>query len=236
MQDRTTAIEAVALLDEPARRALYEWVVGQREAVSRDDAAAAVGVSRSLAAFHLDRLVRERLLVAEYRRLSGRTGPGAGRPAKLYRRAPGEVSISLPDRHYEVAAELMAESIETIAQGELPDELRISARKTGLEVGTEARRQAGPRPGRRRIREALLATLGERGYEPREAEGGEIRLGNCPFHALVEEHREIVCGMNLALADGMLTGLQSEALEAHLDPRPDECCVAIRPTPAPEAG
>ena len=88
MPNRADDIEAVALLDEPARRALYDWVVAQGDAVTRDAAAAAVGVSRSLAAFHLDRLVREELLVPEYRRMSGRTGPGAGRPAKLYRRGP----------------------------------------------------------------------------------------------------------------------------------------------------
>lgn len=228
MQDRADDIEAVALLDEPARRALYDWVVGQVDAVSRDAAAAAVGISRSLAAFHLDRLVREDLLVAEYRRLSGRSGPGAGRPAKLYRRGSREVSVSLPDRHYEVAARLMAESIHMIGAGELPEELRVSARQAGMVVGSQARRQAGPRPGRHRLRKALLSTLTERGYEPHELETREIRLGNCPFHALVGDHRDVVCGMNLALAEGILTGLGGVEFESRLDPQPGQCCVAFR--------
>jgi predicted ArsR family transcriptional regulator len=225
---RTDDIEAVALLDEQARRALYVWVVAQPEAVSREAAAAAVGVSRSLAAFHLDRLADSGLLAAEYRRLSGRTGPGAGRPAKLYRRGSREISVSLPTRDYEAAARIMAESMETIGHGDMPDELRESARRTGLAIGAQARRQAGPRPGRRRLADALLATLAERGYEPRAASTGEIRLRNCPFHALVEEHRDVVCGMNLALAEGMLAGLHGPAFEARLDPQPGECCVAIR--------
>jgi predicted ArsR family transcriptional regulator len=224
-------IEAIALLDEPTRRALYAWVVAQGDAVSRDAAAASAGVSRALAAFHLDRLVEEGMLIPEYRRLSGRTGPGAGRPAKLYRRGSREVAVSLPDRHYEVAAALMAESMQAIGQGGLPDELRTSAGRTGLAVGSKARRLAGPRPGRRRLQEALLAMLRERGYEPREAASDEIRLGNCPFDALVERHRDIVCGMNLALADGMLSGLRDDRFEASLDPRPDGCCVAIRVRP-----
>lgn len=231
MPNNAGDIEAIALLDEPTRRALYAWVVAQGHAVSRDAAAASVGVSRSLAAFHLDRLVEEGLLIPEYRRLSGRTGPGAGRPAKLYRRGSREVAVSLPDRHYEVAAGLMAESIDVIGQGVLPDELRASAERTGLAVGSQARRQAGPRPGRRRLQEALLAMLRERGYEPRAVAPDEIRLGNCPFDALVEDHRDIVCGMNLALADGMLSGLRDDRFEARLDPRPAGCCVAIRVRP-----
>lgn len=228
MTTRTDDIEAVALLDEPVRRALYDWVVAQEDAVSRDAAASAVGVSRSLAAFHLDRLVREGLLVPEYRRLSGRTGPGAGRPAKLYRRGPREIDVSVPTRRYDVAARLMAESMAAIGQGAVPDELRESARRTGRAVGSEARLQAGRRPARRRLREALVAALRGRGYEPREAASGEIRLGNCPFHALVADHRDLVCGMNLALADGMLSGLGGDELQAYSDPQPGQCCVAIR--------
>src|SRR4029079_17932770 len=95
-------IRAVALLDEPVRRQLYDLVAARQQAVSRDEAARGAGISRALAAFHLDRLVEAGLLAVEYRRLSGRTGPGAGRPAKLYRRAPGEISVSVPDRHYEL--------------------------------------------------------------------------------------------------------------------------------------
>lgn len=228
MPDRTDDIESVALLHEPARRALYDWVVVQDDAVSRDAAAAAVGVSRSLAAFHLDRLVAGGLLAAEYRRLSGRTGPGAGRPAKLYRRRPREVAVSLPDRHYEVAARLMAESIER-AGGGLREELGASARRAGIVVGSQARRQAGTRPGRRRLREALISTLSDRGYEPHEREKGEIRLGNCPFHVLIDDHRDLVCGMNLALTDGIFAGLGSSDYESRLDPQPGQCCVAICP-------
>src|SRR5919107_578403 len=115
MANATNDIEAVALLDEPVRRALYDWVIGQPEAVSRDAAAAGIGISRALAAFHLDRLVAHDLLGAEYRRLTGRTGPGAGRPAKLYRRGSRDVSVSLPDRRYEVPAKLFATAIERMA-------------------------------------------------------------------------------------------------------------------------
>lgn len=219
-------IEALALLAEPVRGALYRLVVDAGRAVSRDEAAAGVRVSRALAAFHLDRLVAAGLMVAEYRRLSGRTGPGAGRTAKLYRRGPREIAVSLPARRYEVPAELFAETIEQLDQ-QLPlDALRLSARRMGEDVGSAARKRAGRRPSQGRLREALLETLAERGYEPRET-SGEIRLGNCPFHALIDDHRELVCGMNLALADGLLKGLGDRTVVARLDPQPGQCCVAI---------
>ncbi len=101
-------IGAVATLAEPTRRRLYDLVVASREPVGRDDAVTALGISRELAAFHLDRLVEVGLLQTEFRRRSGRTGPGAGRPAKFYRRADRDLEVSLPPRHYERAADLMA--------------------------------------------------------------------------------------------------------------------------------
>lgn len=227
MPQDPTDIEAIALLDEPVRRALYEFVAGAGRAISRDEAAAAVDCSRALAAFHLDRLASAGLVAAEYRRLSGRTGPGAGRPAKLYRPGQREVAVSLPDRHYEVAAQLFAGTIED-AMGEIPPlPLREAARDIGRAVGSRFRRDAGLRPSRRRLRAGLLGALRERGYEPRESESGEIRLANCPFHALVEDHRQLVCGMNLALSEGILDGLGIGQIHARLDPQPGQCCVAI---------
>lgn len=234
MPSDPTDIEAVALLDEPVRRALYEWVVGAARAVSRDEAATAVDVSRALAAFHLDRLAHAALLVAEYRRLSGRTGPGAGRPAKLYRRGPREVAVSLPERRYEIPARLFATAIEQMGGQMPPGALRAAAHEVGKAVGSAARERAGPRPSRRRLRSALREALEERGYEPLEAASGEIRLRNCPFHALVDDHRELVCGMNLALADGLLDGLGDDRTRARLDPQPGQCCVAIAPVAKPQ--
>jgi predicted ArsR family transcriptional regulator len=219
-------IQAVALLDEPVRRDLYEWVVGAGRAVSRDEAAAAADVSRGLAAFHLDRLAGVGLLVAEYRRLSGRTGPGAGRPAKLYRRGPREVAVSLPERRYEIPAELFAATIEQLGEQLPPDALRTTARELGQSVGAAALTHAGQRVSQKRSRQALLETLADRGYEPRET-AGEIRLGNCPYHALVDEHRQLVCGMNLALIGGLIRGVGDRNAAARLYFQPDQCCVVI---------
>jgi predicted ArsR family transcriptional regulator len=222
-------IGAIAALGERARRMLYEYVVSQPEPVGRDQAARAVGIGRPLAAFHLDRLVEEGLLEASYRRLGGRSGPGAGRPSKLYRRAPVEVSISLPQREYELAARLLARAVAASPDDEPRAALDQAARQLGETIGHEAREVCGRRPSRRRIREAALATLRDRGFEPYDDQEGAVRLRNCPFHALAAEQPQLVCGMNLALVRGMIHGLGEEAGgEVVLDPAPDRCCVALR--------
>jgi predicted ArsR family transcriptional regulator len=226
MTNTPADMAAVSLLAEPIRGNLYEWVARAGRAVGRDETAKAHQISRALAAFHLDRLVAAGLLVTEYRRLSGRSGPGAGRPSKLYRPSSVEVAVSLPGRSYELPARLFAETIEQLEVNLPPHALSEAARATGLASGDAARRQMGRRRGRKRLREALLEALAERGYRPREA-SGEIRLGNCPFQALVDDHRTLVCGMNLALVEGLISGLRDPHLAARLDPMPELCCVAI---------
>jgi predicted ArsR family transcriptional regulator len=96
----------------------------------------------------------------------------------------------------------------------------------GEVIGAAARKQAGKRPTQKRLHEILLATLAERAYQPRE-EADEIRLRNCPFHALVADHRRVVCGMNLALIEGLTSGLGDRRVEARVDPGPGRCCVAL---------
>ena len=220
-------IEGLAALSEPARRDLYFYVARRRQDVSREEAAKATGVSRSLAGFHLDRLVEEGLLETSFRRLSGRAGPGAGRPAKLYRRSSRQIEVSLPERTYELAANILATAIDA---GEAPNvrkALDRTARSIGERIGGEARARAGPRPGRKRLVAGVVEALAARGYEP-EASAGEIRLRNCPFHALVAEHRDLVCGMNLALIEGVVKGLELPSAKPVLAPEPGMCCVRLK--------
>jgi predicted ArsR family transcriptional regulator len=216
----------LALLGDRVRRAIYLHVVSSDGEVSRDEAADAVGVSRSVASFHLDRLVEEGLLEAGFRRLSGRTGPGAGRPSKLYRRSGRQLDVTLPPRRYELAARLMAEAVDHSPASQARDALAESARTRGLRLGAEARARAGARPSRRRLLAELAATLVAEGYEP-ELVGAELRLRNCPFHALVGEHTQLVCGMNLDLLEGVAAGLAIPGLKPVLAPRPGLCCVCF---------
>lgn len=214
--DPTDPIAAVAALDEPTRRRLYDYVVRSREPVGRDEASEAVGVSRPTAAFHLDRLAEEGLLDVVHRRLSGRAGPGAGRPAKLYLRSAQEVEVSLPGRRYELAGELLAAAVE---ESELAGEpVRTAVANRALAVG----RQMGEATGG----SDPLPALEAHGFEPR-LEDGVVRLGNCPFHQLAQAHRDLVCGMNLHLLEGLLSGLEPSGYTASLAPTPGHCCVVL---------
>ncbi|MET9618202.1 helix-turn-helix transcriptional regulator [Kitasatospora indigofera] len=219
-------IDAIAVLQDPVRRRLYEYVVAQGREVGRNEAAEAAGVARTLAAHHLDRLTEAGLLASGSRRLSGRSGPGAGRPAKVYTRAAGEHSVSLPARDYRTAAELLAEAAE---EAGLDAGLCAAARRRGEAL----RGPAAPCGGLDEAMEVLAA----RGYEPHlegaeHSEGaagaagsGVVRMRNCPFHAVAERFPPLVCGMNLALLEGLL-GVDGP-VRARMDARPGECCVVV---------
>nr|WP_251063326.1 MULTISPECIES: helix-turn-helix domain-containing protein [unclassified Streptomyces] len=218
-------VSAVAALDEPTRRRLYDHVVRQPGPVSRDEAAEALGLARQTAAFHLDRLAAQSLLDVVYERRSGRSGPGAGRPAKLYRRSPRQVAVSLPDRRYELAGRLLAQAVEESAATGAPvrDVLHRKAEELGSQLGSQRGGQRSA-PG-----DAGLVDLLERhGFEPRR-EDEAIVLANCPFHALAREHTQTVCGMNLHLLRGVLRGVGETGFQACLAPQDGRCCVVLRP-------
>ncbi|MFF7603518.1 helix-turn-helix transcriptional regulator [Streptomyces mirabilis] len=215
-------IDAIAALQDPVRRRLYEYVAAQGREVGRNEAAEAAGVARTLAAHHLDRLAEAGLLESGSRRLTGRSGPGAGRPAKVYTRARAERSVSLPARDYRTAAELLAEAAE---QAGLDAELCAAARRRGEAL----RGSAAPCGGLEQAVEMLAA----RGYEP-HLEGAEgatgaaarvVRMRNCPFHAVAERFPPLVCGMNLALLEGLLG--TDGPVHARMDARPGDCCVVV---------
>jgi predicted ArsR family transcriptional regulator len=213
----------IACLAEPLRRALYRFVVTQAESVSREQAAAGVGVALHLAKFHLDKLVDDGLLDFEYRRPPDRRGPGAGRPAKLYRRSPREFRVSLPERSYELAAELLAQAITNAEHDGTPvaEALQRAAREAGLRLG-ETLASSGSDP-----RATVIAVLEESGYEPRTVPGG-VLLANCPFHSLARDYTELACGMNFDLIRGLLVRVRGAKLDAKLDPGPDRCCVRLQ--------
>lgn len=211
-------VSAVSALDEPIRRALFDHVRRSGSPVSRDEAAAAFGVARSTAAFHLDRLVDEGLLAVEFKRLTGRSGPGAGRPSKLYTRAAGEIAVMVPERRYEFAAALLVSAVEESTRTGEPvgDALRRVVRDTGRELGSAAG--------------SLEKVLDEHGFEPR-AEGDSIVLANCPFHRLAQQHAETVCNLNLELLRGVAAGASDREHAVVLDPGAGRCCVRVVPQP-----
>jgi predicted ArsR family transcriptional regulator len=227
-------LASLSSLDDPLRRRLYEVVTSQPGPVSRDEAASAAGIGRALAVYHLDKLVESGLLTASYQRPPGRSGPGAGRPAKVYARSDREFAVTVPPREYELAARLLVQAVEADPSDRSRTALAEAARRLGTELGgafrpSPADRDAGgrdaaaPEAGERDVKGVLT----QQGYEPCCGADGVIRLRNCPFHQLAEQHRELVCGMNLALVEGLVEGLGADGWHPALDPRPGQCCVAI---------
>jgi predicted ArsR family transcriptional regulator len=212
-------ISVIAVLDDPVRRRLYDYVSARGDGVSRTEAAAAASIGRTLAAFHLDRLAEAGLVEVTFARPPGRSGPGAGRPAKLYRRAVAEHQVSVPPRDYRAAAELLADVVDLT--GAEP-ELQRAAHSRGAAAGRAARRRDPGVPAGDLVTGALAA----QGYQPYR-EGGDVRLRNCPFHLLAARHPPLICGMNLAMVEGLLAGAAVTGLTARLDPRPQECCVVV---------
>jgi predicted ArsR family transcriptional regulator len=222
-------LASVSCLDDPVRGRLYAFVSSRAEPVGRDEAAAATGIGRALAVYHLDKLVAAGLLTASYRRPPGRSGPGAGRPAKVYARSACEFVVTVPPREYELAARLLVQAVAADPSGQALTALHDAARKLGADLGQRHRTNrhgvGGARRGGPRL--ALRSVLSERGYEPFNDDTGTLRMRNCPFRRLAELQPEVVCHMNLALIQGLVAGLGADDLRLVLDRVPEYCCVAI---------
>ena len=229
MKRNVAGLTALSGLDDPVRRRLYEFVSGSAEPVGRDEAAVAAGISRPLAAYHLDKLVELGLLTASYQRPAGRGGPGAGRPAKVYTPSGREFAAAVPLRDYELAARLLATAVESDRGGASWAALHDAAQRFGTELGRRGRVSGGG------TQQAVESTLREHGFEPRQDEDGSLLLRNCPFHQLAAQHPDVVCGMNLALIEGLVAGLGASGRPA-LDPRPGRCCVVIGAGTGPPNG
>jgi predicted ArsR family transcriptional regulator len=265
MERREAGLAALSSLDDPVRRRLYDFVAGRREPAGRDEAAAAAGIGRPLAAYHLDKLVELGLLTASYQRPPGRGGPGAGRPAKRYARSGAEFNVTVPPRDYELAARLLAVAVEADQGGACHSALSAAAREYGAGLGArpdpdagrgldaghglEAGPDLGGGPGRgagsdmsagsgtagggQSGAERAVAALEAHGFEPQQGDDGVIRLRNCPFRQLAADHRDLVCGMNLAMINGLVAGLGRDGeLRPALQPGPGHCCVIIDTGPA----
>jgi predicted ArsR family transcriptional regulator len=226
--DLDARLDQIAVLGEPVRRALYRFVAAQPEPVTRELAAAGVGVAQHTAKFHLDRLVHDGLLEASYRRPPGRGGPGAGRPAKVYRRSDTDLDVSFPERRYDLAGRLLVRAVAHAERTGSPatDALHSVATQEGHSAGGQVASNLGLRAQRNEMEAAVFDALTAHGYEPRR-DGDGITLASCPFHALAREATAIVCGMNRAYLAGMLDGIGATTLDAKLEPADGRCCVRL---------
>jgi len=222
------AVDAVAALADPTRRALYRYVLSQSEPVSREQAATGVGIPHHVARFHLDRLQDAGLLAIDFKRPEGRSGPGAGRPTKRYRAINTELAVSVPERRYDLAGLVLTRAVAAAMEKGAPvaATLETEAGAAGRELGRQSR-PAGVHVRRRRSAlTAAIEALDSCGFEPRQ-EGTGYVLGNCPFRTLAQHEPNVVCRMNLALVSGLLDEVGVNPDAARLDPADGRCCVTI---------
>lgn len=221
------AVGSVAVLADRVRRALFEHVRRSRSGVTREEAASAVGISRKLAAFHLDKLVAHGLLD-----VATAGGGRVGRRPKVYAPSTRDIRVSIPPRRPDVLAELL---LETVAA----DDQELSASESVLRAARERGRRIGAneravrRPGRLGLERAtgiVSAVLEREGYEPSSREPGDVELRNCPFHPLAGQQPELVCGISQAMVAGVLDGLETTTLQAVLTPAQGRCCVILCPS------
>lgn len=206
---------------------MYVYIRRTRRPVSRDEAAASVGISRKLAAFHLDKLVEAGVLRAHYEAVGGVRK--VGRNPKVYEPSDVDIQVSIPQRHHDILAEILISAV--LADGDA-EAAALQVAKTRGEREGAALRERTRRPGRLGAERALTmaATILERhGFEPDRTAPNRIRLRNCPFHPLATKAPALVCGINQSFCSGILTGLAATRLEAALSPQPNECCVELRP-------
>jgi predicted ArsR family transcriptional regulator len=222
------ALAAIAALDDDVRRALYEHVRAAGVPVTREGAANAVGISRKLAAFHLDKLVELGVLRSGFGPASERR---VGRAPRLYEPAGEDIAVRVPERSPELLASILVEAVTTERPDERADDavLRV-ARDRGAGVGAAERaRLRGGRVGAERALATSEELLARQGFEPFREEGS-VRLRNCPFHPMAEMAPGLVCGLNRAYLAGLVEGLDAgDRVSAELAPRAGECCVELRP-------
>jgi predicted ArsR family transcriptional regulator len=221
--DELPSIKAVAALEDDSRRGMYAFIRRERRPVTRDEAAAAIGISRKLAAFHLDKLVEAGVLRAGY--LAGGVRR-VGRAPKVYQPTDVDIQVSIPQRQHDVLAGILLDAVLT--ENATAGALRV-AHEHGEEIGSTERAKARPgRLGAERALTLLTGLLARYGFEPARQAPTTVRLRNCPFHPLAGQAPELVCGLNQAFCAGVLAGLDTAAVEAVLAPQEGECCVELR--------
>jgi predicted ArsR family transcriptional regulator len=222
------SITALAALGDEQRRRLFGYIRHAHRPVTREEAAVSAGISRKLAAHHLDKLVAAGLLSARYQAPAGIRK--VGRAPKVYELAEAAISVSIPERRHEILAGILVDAVRTESAGETARQAAVrAARQRGQDLGAAERDRL--RPGRLGAERALTITeavLAEHGFEPARRAPTEVELRNCPFHPLAAQAPELVCGINHAFLAGLLDGLGADVLDAQLRPQADHCCVRLR--------
>ncbi|MBI2683920.1 MAG: hypothetical protein HYX33_00775 [Actinobacteria bacterium] len=216
-------------LGDPTRRRIFFTARDADDAVTKDDIARAVGVDRRLAGFHLDKLVEQGYLTADFARPPHRRGPGAGRPAKHYRLAEAERVVGLPERHYELLASLLLKAMHDPGDGDPQHVLERVGYDFGRELG-EAELAEGRRPhdAHDAVKD-VVRLLSRYGFAARADADDTIRACACPFEEMAFRDPERICGLDRAIWRGVIAAFSpaSTILASTARARGDDACVVV---------
>lgn len=236
MSPDPSSVAAVAVLGDDLRRRMYAFIRRAGRPITREEAAESVGISRKLAAFHLDKLVTAGLLRAGYADLSGLRR--VGRAPKVYEPSDVEVKVSIPPREHDLLAGILLDAVigEAGHEGGARAAATAVAAERGRRLGEEQRAQVRGRLGAERALTCAQHVLERLGFEPVREAATSLRLGNCPFHPLAGRAPGLVCGINHAFLSGLLDGLHASTVRAVLAPAGGACCVVLEAAGSDSAG
>lgn len=209
-------MDRLAGVGDPELRAAFAYALAEAHPVTADDLAGAHGLHRNVARSRLERLAETGLLSRGYERRTGRSGPGAGRPAKTYSVAPHLRSIEFPQRHFEKIVALLVDTLPKRTR-------RRRLRDVGLAFADEIPRRGRLRPAKTpaAAAERISGLAGSLGFQTTVTEVTTDRVvletPMCPLRPLVRENDEAA-----EIDRGMWTGLCAHALE-DVDPGQIEC-------------
>lgn len=211
----------IGVLADATRARIHRFVRRAGRAVLRDEVASGTGVSRALAAFHLDKLVEAGLLKTHLARPPGRSGPGAGRTARYYEPSTGELNVSVPHRDYQAVGRILADAVEAD-----PTRPLAAARELAAADGRALASQI-PVPKRATPMRKAEAFLEAAGFEPFRVSRDELAMRNCPYHALAKRSPAVVCTLASGLACGALEAMGAGDLEVEVRPDEQMCCIRV---------
>ena len=212
--------DIAASLGDPTRRGIDVSVRESAEPSTATQIAELFDIHPNVARHHLDRLASDGYLRVTRQRPPGKTGPGAGRPAKCYEATAKEIAIQFPPRRHELLSELLLRVVERVA----PEDGPQIAEEIGLEYGRELAAQVGM-PEEAGFESAVTAVaramLGV-GFEMQALpDDRRLLTSHCPFGSTAAAHPELVCKLDQGIVRGLMERLHPHGLPVVVTPHDD---------------
>jgi predicted ArsR family transcriptional regulator len=219
--------DLTAALGDPTRRAIFIAVRESPEPMTSAAIAELFTIHPNVARHHLDKLAADGYLQVSHRRPAGRTGPGAGRPAKCYETTEKAIDVHFPSRRPDLLVELLVRLVQRLA----PDDIAAVAEDVGRQYGRELAAEVGT-PEEDGYQEAVTAVaqamsgLGFGISQDTSAATSRLLTSHCPFGAAAAGHPDVVCSLDRGIVSGLFERL-SDRCEPVLHPHTDpvEACV-----------